>query len=222
MANIELPDVPSREGSPFQTTMAILIAVVTVVGALIAWRTAVLSEQAANADFTGIVTVVRNQEAQTTSSAQAYQRYRAYTDFVINRAIADELETALQDFENDVVFTTRLLEARNAQANNSQYFQSVYVTETGYNVERDVKTGIANAGQRQPLDPTPFYAEADATRDRAGMLVQTFIILGVALFAFSFAEALHKDRRLLRYTLALIGLVAMVSSIVLAVMNEVS
>ena len=222
MTNVEIPDVPRDAGSPFQTFMAVCIAIVTVIGALIAWRTAVLSEQSDEADFQGIVTVVRAQEAQTTSSARVYQRYRAYTEYIISKTIGDSLQESLQEFEDDPVFQNRLNEARNSQVNNLQYFNTAYVTDNGYDLERDFNTSIADASLRTPLDPTSFYNEADSTRERASFLVQIFMVLGVALFAFSFAEALHKERRFLKYTVALFGLVAMVSSIVLAVMNEVN
>lgn len=222
MANVEIPDVPRDAGSPFQTFMAVCIAIITVIGALIAWRTTVLSELSADADFQGIVTVVRAQEAQTTSSARVYQRYRAYTEYIISKTIGDSLEEALQEFEDDPVFQNRLNEARNAQANNLQYFNTAYIIEDSYDLERDFNTSIADASLRTPLDPTSFYNEADNSRKQASFLIQIFMVLGVALFAFSFAEALHKERRFLKYTVALIGLVAMISSIVLTVMNEVN
>lgn len=207
-------EINDSTGSRFQIIMAIFIAFVTVVGAVIAWQAALLSEQASDADFSSTVAIINREQALTIGTARGYQRYRAYTAYTINRTLATELK----DAEDTPEIEAERMNANNDLISNLSYIDTRFLDQDGYyDLERDFKTNLADARLENELDPSGFFDEAGRVRQKVNILIQDFIVLAIALFFFTFAETLHSKRRFLRYTLALLGLVTLVIGIIVAV-----
>lgn len=221
MANLDVValEVKDENQSAFRTIMAIFIAVVTVVGALIAWRASILSEVAADADFAGITAIINREEALTVGTSRGYERYRAYTDYMINQTILNELESA----DQSAIFEDARVASNNSMANSRQYFEINYLKRDGsYDLERDMATHFADASLKNTLDPESFYAEAEQVRGWVQALVADFLMLALALLCFTIAEALHESRTILRYTFASLGVLALTGGILVALMLEVA
>src|SRR5258705_4820358 len=63
-----------------ETVVAILIAVVTVIGALVAWRSSVADDGAGDADFAGLRASVRAGGTRALNHVHAYENYGSYTN----------------------------------------------------------------------------------------------------------------------------------------------
>ena len=64
-----------------ETVVAILIAVVTMIGAVVAWRSSVADDGAGDADFAGLRASVRAEETRALNSVDAYENYGAYMNY---------------------------------------------------------------------------------------------------------------------------------------------
>ncbi|MEL6149275.1 MAG: hypothetical protein AAFR56_06590 [Chloroflexota bacterium] len=223
MVEIAPPEVAASEGDTFQTVMAVLIAVVTIVGALVAWRTAVISERAGNGDFASTSAVINTEEALTVGTARLYRNYRAYTDFVLNEQLATLLEADIQNAtpEESALLELQAVQARDEAVGNRDFFETRFLNLDGsYNTDRDLGESLADARRDLDLDPAPHIATATASRAQVAQLVSIFIVLSVALLFYSLAEAIHPARRVLRYTCAAIATVCLVFSVVATILVE--
>jgi hypothetical protein len=163
------------DGSRFQTLMALFIAFVTVVGAVIAWQAALLSEQAGDADFSSTVAIINREEALTIGTARGYQRYRAYTAYNTSRILVDQLEGA----DDTPEITMERLAANNDIITNLVYLDSQFLDQDGnYDLVRDFNTSFADARLENELEPSGFFDEAVQVREKVSILAQDFIILG--------------------------------------------
>lgn len=223
MVEVAPAETVTHEGDTFQTVMAILIALVTIVGAVVAWRSAVFSERAGNADFASTTAVIHREETLTVGTARLFQRYRAYTDYLLSIVYADLLQEAMDSVspEQASLFEAERTQANDEAINNLRYFETRYLDlEGNYDQERDLGEAIADASQTKDLDPAPHLIEADRSRTQIANFVSIFIVLAVALVFYTFAEALHPSRRVLRYSMAFFGTICLLFGAVAAVLVE--
>ncbi len=71
--------------------MAILIAVVTLVGAWMGWRTAEISGIAGDATLGGINAIINAESTLTLNSIGLYTHYRAYTEYTRYQTLSQKL-----------------------------------------------------------------------------------------------------------------------------------
>ena len=195
---MEMPDVPLEGGDRFQTAMAVFIAVVTLVGAVIAWRTAIASDDAGDADFAGLKAVLRAEETRMVNDVNALRHYRAYSAYTHHEALRSRL-AQLGDVTGEV-------EASNLATTSQIFFPSRYLDQSGsYNLQREVAELWAQAQQVTDLDPIPHFDEADANREKNKQLVGAFILLSLSLLFYTAAEGIHPGQQFIRYTLGGFG-----------------
>jgi len=223
VVEIAPPEVVDNEGDVFQVVMAILIALVTIVGAVIAWRTAALGERAGSADFASTQAVINTEETQIVATERLYQRYRAYTDYALNSELQflleDELTTADENYA--ALLELQLLQANDRLINSLIFFDTRYLDLDGYyDIERDLGEAIADARREKDLNPAPHIASADRSRTQISNMVSIFIVLSVSLLFYTIAEAIHPARRALRYSAAVIATVCLAYSVVAAYFVE--
>jgi hypothetical protein len=75
----------------FETVVAIWIAIVTVAGALVAWRASTVGSSAADADRQGILSAVSRERVQTDHRTRLYNDLRVFADYIQNREMASLL-----------------------------------------------------------------------------------------------------------------------------------
>src|SRR5919202_1464552 len=90
-AESERPE-KSESTDRISTLIAILIAVVSVVGALVAWRVAVASSVAGNADTDGLLAAVDRENAITEAYTTLYGHLAAYARAARNDLLAKSLQ----------------------------------------------------------------------------------------------------------------------------------
>lgn len=221
-AVVETTEADESDG--FKTVMAILIAIVAVVGAVTAWRASLLDGDAGKADFAGLQAIINVAETKIVNTTALYRNYRAYTNFTYNRQLGDLLgkEFATMD-EADIPPELVREAATVAQlASGSEgFFSKRYLNQdSSYNRQRDLGEAWATTAERLDLDPTPHFASADQGRAKVNSLIAIFIAQAVALLLFTLAQALHPSRNAVRYSLAVVGTAFLLFTIVAGVIVE--
>ena len=217
---MSINDTPFDETGPeatesdlFQTIMIILMAVVAVAGAVVAWRAALIGGEVGDEDFAGLQAGINAAETQIVSTSSLYESYRAYVSFTYYRQIAnmmyEELETeSSEELLQDATSNSQLA------SDNELFFSKRYVDKNGiYNRERNLQETIATAGKRLDLNPAPHFDAADQARRKTNALVAIFIVQAASLLFFTLAQALHPSRNALRYSMGAVGTIMLVFSI---------
>ena len=202
---------------PFQIVVSVLIAVVTIMGALVAWRVSLLSITVGNAEFNAMVSVINREDALTVGTARGYGRYRAFVDYTTAQAVLDSLSEEERERYSDVV---KRMEDEIVLARDT--IDALYLTQDGeYEIERDIQQVLADARREEDVDPEPFYAESAVARARSKALNVNFIVLSVALLNLTMAQSLHKDRQALRMSFAVVGVLLLLGAAGFLVWSEV-
>lgn len=219
-----LPDdneISSAPSSTFETTMAILIAIVTIAGALVAWRAAIIDAEAGDADFAGLTATINAARTKITNTNTVYEHYRGYTVYTRNRELQHLLEDTVDpDQASDLNVREWAVSAQIAD-DSQELFSRRFLNEDGsYNLKREFGETWAEAGQSLDLDPAPHFAQADSYRSKSSTLIMVFIVQALALLFFTIAEGLSAARSGWRYSLALLGLAALIFSVAAAILVE--
>ena len=196
---MEIPDIPlGEDGDRFQVVMAIMIAVVTLVGAVLAWQAAVAADNAGDADFAGISAILNVEETRTINDIDSLRHYRAFTSYNNQVTLREQISAESNPKE--------FAQAGDLASVNQIFFPSRYLNRDGsYALQRQLGETWAQAAQVIDLDPQPHFEEGDALRNKTIWLVGIFILLSLSLMAYTLAEAIHPLRTRLRMGLAIVG-----------------
>ena len=80
----------------FKTFTATMIAVVTVISALVTWRAATASQAANDANFDGLVAAVNSEEAAVLSTIKVAEHYQAFLIYTRYNELGNKLYDAIQ------------------------------------------------------------------------------------------------------------------------------
>ena len=182
----------------FSNMVAILIALVTTIGAIIAWRVAVASSDAGSADTTGLLVAVDREDATTQATLKAIGHQTAYAAFVHDDSLANALTEVGEQF-------SVLSDALKAAANRTlDYVPRAYIDRNeNLDVQRDLGENLAQETLSKDVNPQPHFASADLARSKAKWLLFVLIWFGVALVLLTTADAIKNP---LRYALLAGGL----------------
>ncbi len=208
---IRLLTIPADEnGSRFQTIMAIMIAAVTLIGAVVAWRIAITTEAATDADFAGMQAVLAAEETNISSDVDLFRHYRAYTEYSVYDGLQETLDSA---FESEIALASA--------STNQLFFPKRYLNRDGsYAVQRQLGELWADAGQDRNLNAVPHFAESTILRNKVSQLTGIFILLTMSLFFYTSAEAIYHERKQLRYLLGAIGTLLLLATVITALFIE--
>lgn len=182
----------------FETIMAIFIGLVTLVGALVAWRSSVAGLLAGDAHFATAQAEHNAEYTRTNNDIILFRHYRAYTDFTEQQLLAQQA-ILLDDIPSQ-------LTAQNLATTNQLFFPRRYLNRDGsYDVTRQLGESWAQAEQVLDLDPSGHIAEAAIHATKVKQLFRIFVVLSVTLIFYTLAEGVHPQRQKLRYSLAAIG-----------------
>ena len=187
--------------SRFEVFSSFMIALVTIVSAITAWRANIASTQAGDADFEGIAASIRAQEAKLANGIEAFEHFQAFTTYYRynehGKILDDEGDPAHQRQKSDLWGLALGLQY--------SFFSPQYLDEIGnYDLQRELDELWADASQSDDLNPEPHFESADLFRNKASILTGTLIIFASAFFLFTVGQAV-KNR--LRYLFALSGVV---------------
>ena len=175
--------------------VAILIALVTVLGALLAWRASVAGDAAGGEVFAGLQAAASYQEARSLSRVNAYEHYGVFISYYRHRQLAEGLEK-LAGKAKGARAAGLLQESREAAelANASlgllsQNSAARYLNRDGsFALEREVGALMAAAAKEKDLRFAPRFARADALQDKTLHFLAVIVVLGVSLVFFTLVE----------------------------------
>ncbi|MBA3532019.1 MAG: hypothetical protein H0T73_08885 [Ardenticatenales bacterium] len=210
----------------FKTIIAFLIALVSVLGALVAWRAAQADDATGDAALAGLTSTLHVEETRTRAMGTLYQNYRGY--------VAHRLYNELSELEVAVLLTRlemlppqereALAELLLGLAASDRDFLPEpaprYLEPDGsYNIQRDFGEHWAEAAQHQDLDPARHFADSEQARRKTERLVSILVVLATAFLFLTLAESLEHR---VRYPMALVGVILMVGGAIAALVVELS
>lgn len=218
----------SRRDGWFKTSVAVLIAIVAISSAAVAWRAAVHADDADNADLAGLAAVLNAEGTRTSNDARYYQHYAAYTSYVQHKGMGQLVDWDLgnQAYSTEdptadplVAELSRRREEAFDQASISQLFLVTrYLdNEEQYDGQSELAEAWADAARWQDLNPEPHFAQADQLRDQSNRLVGTLVVFAMALWFCTLASAV---KHFVKYGFALAGLSSLAVAVVLALRVE--
>lgn len=218
---------PTNGQGRFLTVISVLIAAVTVVGALVAWRISVASVQATAADSQGLTAALNSAGASISVSTYLSNNLNFFVAYRRHLLAAELLEKQAQRLPGGAR-KSALLEAareeRNLAATNRNYVDADYLefdTSDGrevFNGNRYWEAQLASEQALRPLEEKPFFERADHLRDKSRFLTGVTVALGAALFLFA-AARITRERG--KYFLAGAASVLFALSLAAAVIIEI-
>ncbi|MCX7840537.1 MAG: hypothetical protein N2559_13955 [Anaerolineae bacterium] len=210
----------ATQADRLHTLIAILIALLAVVGAVISWRVAVTSDQANRADGAGLRAMTDREDITLRAQIILTEHLTAYASYLENDALADAYkalarvnpgQTDLADYAS--VFRYAANQARDAIP------QRYLDREERLMRERDLGANIAQEVRNKDVEPLPHFARADAYRQKIRLLLVTIFSLSFAAFLLTIADALHNP---LRYLFLLGGATVFILATLAALSIEIA
>jgi hypothetical protein len=178
------------ENERFKSTTAVLVAFVTVLGAIVACMATSAASSAANADFDGLNAAIRAQKDEIINEINAYEHYRAFTDYTRYLELGNLLYDPNADEETSKANGVIQREVWGVASGISSYFfQPRYVTVDGiYDVQRELNEALAEDEQNEDLNSDPYFKESDQMRRRSSFLTADMIVLAVSFWFLQLAQ----------------------------------
>lgn len=203
------------------TFIAVLIALVSVLAAVGAWRVAVASSNAGNADADGLLASVDREDALTGAYISVYARLSAFARSAENDAIAAALKP-IEDASTDDAQKARLEQERTSRIAAAEQLRFAippqYITRNNtYDEKRDVGETTADLTLQRDTFPQPHFTHADAERAKAQWLLLFLVTLGVSFVLLTVADAIKHP---LRYAFILLALIALSVSLLGGILVE--
>lgn len=165
----------------FKSFVAVLVAVVTVLGATTACLAAGAVSTAGDMDFAGLDASIRAQKADIINNIKAYEHYRAFTTY----KRYDQLGYLLSGDQQ--------AEAWGVAAGLTSFFTSRYINSEGqYDLERELQEEWASDAQSEDLNATPYFERSDKERSRSAFLTANMIMFAVSFWFFTVAQVTNK------------------------------
>lgn len=180
------------------TVMAVLVAIVTVLGAYVAWRSSVVEDASGDADFAGLRALLNTEETRALNNVNAYEDYRAFTSYQLSSLQGDLIAVDMESAGEDEV---DVLDAQRAQAHDlaiaqQSTFPNRFLNRDGtYGVQRQLGEMWADAAKDRDLNAEPQFAEADKLRSRANVLLLWVTVMGLGLVVYTVVESVTDKLR---------------------------
>lgn len=207
-----------------QNLIAILISITSIVGTLIAWRAVTASIQARGADAAGFQASMKASESQISSSAEAYEHYRAFT---VYKRFSEEVRqlnemVAAADPEDFATLERQRDEKEISADIFLWFFPVIYVDKDGnYDVQREFGELMAYASMEDDTNPSPHIARADQFWEKSRNLMAIFILQMAALVFYTFAKILNPHFEKWRLSLLVLGTLCLLVGSVAGILVEI-
>jgi hypothetical protein len=193
------------ESNRFKSFVAILVAIVTVLGALTAGLAAKASSDAGDEDFAGMGAAISAQKADLINEVYAYEHYRAYTTYARNLELGFLLHDPSADETTQQALYNQQLEVWGvANGIISTFFQARYMDPDGtYDLNRELQEARAEDEQNNDLNYTPYFNKADSLRARSSFLVGNMIVFAISFWFLTLAQVMENR---FKYFMAVFGI----------------
>lgn len=216
----ETPQADSNDR--FTTLVAIMIALVALIGAVVAWRASVAEDASGDADYAGLRAAINVEETRALNASTAYAQYGAYVTYQRNSALGDLLveDMALATEDEAIILNSQRADAHDTAIASERLFQQRFLNRDGsYSVQRQLGEMWADASKQRDLKPEPHFAEADRLSAKSSSLLAAVGVLALALVFFTLIESAAGRARYVLFTL---GTLLAIGSTVAAIVLEVA
>jgi len=203
-----------------ETVVAILIAVTTVFGALVAWRSSIADDGAGDADFAGLRASVSAEETRALNYVNAYESYGAYANYKRYQDMGNLVEADQADApEAEAVLLEReRADSQDLSISSQRLFPNKFLDRDGsYNVNRQLGEMWADAAKENNLNPDPQFAEAEQLRGKSASLLIAATVLAIALVFYTLVEVFGSRGQ---YVMAGLGSLCLIAGTVFALLVE--
>jgi hypothetical protein len=191
-----------ESGRAFHNLVAILIAVSTLVGALVAWRIAAAMDQAEYVDAQGLTALIESTQVKGRNAALLTLRQAAFADYHWQLVLASILENEAALAPASPQFYRRLASVSFSQVEPDYVAHAGSPADERFDSQRYDQALYASAERQQNLDSAASFAAADQLRATARNLTFVGILLALSVFLYTGAEF---SRSALKYGLAALG-----------------
>lgn len=178
----------------FKKIVAVMLAIVTVAGAYVAWRASLISNESAMADAKGLRAALNVEETDSLNYIVSNQHRAAYTDYYSERLLAfaaaageklssatpEELPAVVRDITErlDLATTDKLF-----------FFPARYLNQDDtYNIDKEQAETVAAAERDKDLDPDKHFQDSGNLDEKFFALMAMLIVLSLSLWCFAVAE----------------------------------
>ncbi len=206
----------------FPTLVAIMIALVALIGAVVAWRASVAEDASGDADYAGLRAAINVEETRALNAATAYAQYGAYVTYLRNSTLGDLLaEDMAQATEDEaLVLNSQRAEAHDMAIASERLFQQRFLNRDGsYSVERQLGEMWADASKERDLNPEPQFVEADQLRTKSNSLLIAVGVLALGLVFYTLIESVEGRAQ---WVLFAVGTLLAVAGTMAAIMLELA
>ena len=176
----------------FTTLVAIMIALVALIGAVVAWRASVAEDASGDADYAGLRAAINVEETRALDASTAYAEYGAYVTYQRNSALGDLIaEDMAQATEDEaILLNSQRADAHDVAIASERLFQQRFLNRDGsYSVQRQLGELWADASKERDLNPEPQFVEADRLRAKSNSLLAAVGVLALALVFYTLVES---------------------------------
>ena len=214
----------NTQDNRLETIVAFLLAIATVLGAVIAWRASIVADAAGDADFAGLKASLNVEETRALNYVNAYEHYGAYLTYSRHNEFGKLIGNELQENKDSLTEETAYAllrqqsEAFDLANANQMLFPNRFMNRDGsYSVAREMGEGWADASREKDLNPDPLYAEADKFRTKTDQIFLALSVVALSLVFFALVESVGEK---IKIPMVIVGILLMVSGTVLAFVFE--
>ena len=201
------------------SSVAVLIALVTILGATAACLASVALSSAGDQDFAGMSAAINVQRAQIVNHVDAYEHYRAYTSytryFELGNIEQDEAAHAGSGIAAEL--DKQRQEAWGVAGGLLQsFFPPRYMDKNGYNVQRELDELWAKAKQDNDMESKSHFDSADSLRARSSFLAADFIVFAVSFWFLTLTQIIENRWKYLALLFGVLAGLAGILGIIIA------
>ena len=185
-----------ESGRGFRNGVAVLIAISTLVGALVAWRSSLAADNAAAARVTGTTVLIGLTRHQTEITSNLYQNLDAFASYLWHLAMTEQIDEDLvvteeADSQQEALESDRLRHANMALAAldllNLDYLRRTDDATAGPTFERErfYETNLAEVASQEDLDYLAHFGESDREATIALRFTLSAVLLGLSVFFYT-------------------------------------
>jgi len=169
----EVTEVKATQSGRFNTLMAVMIAIVTVLGALVAWRSSVAATEAGNEDDAGIIAALNTQESGTIGNIISNNNRTNFLSYWTNKQLILEMvkDGTLENIPSDKrdAIIRSVTEASDLATANKGFFAARYLNpDDTYNIGRENGETLAAAPRSAAGSPAKPVASPSCGLSRTG------------------------------------------------------
>lgn len=186
-------------GDRIQTITGVLIAVITVLAAMVAWWASVTEDNAGDEDYAGLQCTVRAEQARAVNYVDALEHYGSFLNFRRSKSLSDRLEKAAKKHKaHEERYETASRAAADLAAANLGQFPARFMNRDGtYSLSRDMGAMWQEEAKQQDMDDQAHFVAAEVSYQRTLKLSLAVVVMTLGLVALTLVEVLGGGAQML-------------------------